>query len=564
MQLSLKYLLVTLLLFVFFSTQAQVQFAISSPVKEIGKQDELQIEYVISGISGAINFQPPNFEGWELIAGPIITQEDLKINGRGNPVVKYGYILLPKKTGKLVIPTTSVEVNGKSVFCSEYAINVRKQDHVDGVPVPGSSSAMLMQEQIKKEVAEEVELKPGEDIERKIRNNHFLKVIVSKKQVYVGEPVLVQYKLYSRLRFNAFVSKQPGFSGCSVTEMTTGEPKETVEMINGKKFGVRTFRTVQLFPLQPGKMTVGQVSVDNDITFTTASTDLRSMYYEEPAGVSKNITLTSDPVSVDVLALPKEAANLAVGNFAINVKLKKESNPVNESNAIIVTILGSGNFKSVNEPEIKLPGNIYRFDAVETAEIDKMSYPLTGKKVFEIPFEVSSTGKVSIAPMDFSFFDPAKGKIQTIHSSSLSLNVTPAVKKQLQQSSLSIEHAASSPKWLLYLLPLVFVGGAIIIWKRPKKKLQPVMSVAQTEQPVVAVVEKKIDLQERYNELLFVQGDAAFYTKAGSFTKELLQLGKGNKDVLTRLLQDCNTMLYTPMPVTSKKEVLDQLQQAIS
>jgi hypothetical protein len=564
MQLSRKYLLVTLLFFVFFSTQAQVQFAISSPVKEIGKKDELQIEYVISGANGALNFQPPNFEGWELITGPIITQQQLVINGKGSSVVKYGYILLPKKTGKLVIPTTSVEVNGKSVFCSVFSINVKKQDHVDGVPVPGSSSAIQMQEQIKEQVAEEVELKPGEDVLKKINSNHFLKVTVSKKQVYVGEPVLVQYKLYSRLRFNAFVSKQPTFIGCSVTEMTTGELKETVEVINGKKFGVRTFRTVQLFPLQAGKMTVGQVSVDNDISFTTASTDLRSMYYEEPAGVSKSITLTSEPVAIEVLPLPKEALNLPVGSFSITTKLKKESNAANEPNALIVTILGSGNFKSVNEPEIKLPENIYRFDAVEADEIDKISFPLTGKKVFEIPFEVNSTGKVSIAPIEFSFFDPVKGKVQTVSSNSLSLNVTAAVEKKLQQSAVSVNQTGFDVSWLLYLVPLVFIGGAAIIWKKPKKKLQPVLNIPQPEEPVKPSLERKFDVQERYNELLFVQGDAEFYTKAGSFAKDLLESAKGDQETLNKVLKDCNTMLYTPMPITSKKEILDQLKQAIS
>ncbi len=563
MQLNLKYLLIMVLTLMFFSTQAQVQFAISSPVKEIGRKDELQVEYVISGVNGALNFQPPGFDGWELVAGPIITEQRLMINGKGNPVVKYSYILSPKKTGKLQIPTTSIDINGKALFCSALAILVKKQDHVDGVPVPGSSAGILVQEQIREQVAEEVELKPGEDINKKISNNHFIKVVVSKKNLYVGEPVLVEYKLYSRLRFNATVAKQPTFTACSVTEMTTTDEKIKIERINGKKFGVRTFRTVQLFPLQPGKLIVGQVTVDSDITFTTASTDLRSLYYGEPAGITKSVTLTSDPISVDVMPLPKEAADLPVGAFAIIAKLKKDSNPANEPNALIVTILGSGNFKTINEPEVKFPNTVYRFDAVETDEIDKLRFPLTGKKAFEIPFEVNSIGKVEIAPVSFSFFDPLKGKVQTVYSKALSLNVTAAVEKKLQQSGVAFGETGFTAKWLLYLVPIVFVTGAIIIWRKPKKKTQPAMAEAEIAY-VLPEKERTINLQQRYDDLLLVQGDAGFYTKAGLFAKDLLNSGKGKREVLSKVLQDCNTMLYTPMPITSKKEVLERLKEAIS
>ena len=68
MKLNLRYFFCIALLLMFFQLQAQVQFSISVEVKEIGRKDELQVDYVISGADNVLNFQPPNFENWQLIA----------------------------------------------------------------------------------------------------------------------------------------------------------------------------------------------------------------------------------------------------------------------------------------------------------------------------------------------------------------------------------------------------------------------------------------------------------------------------------------------------------------
>jgi hypothetical protein len=269
----------------------------------------------------------------------------------------------------------------------------------------------------------------------------------------------------------------------------------------------------------------------------------------------------SEPLSIEVVPLPKEAVNQAIGNFSITTKLKKDTSAANEPNALVVTILGSGNFKSITEPDIKWSDNIYHFDATETDEIDRLNFPLTGKKIFEIPFEVIATGKINIPAVSLRFFDPSNGKLQTVHSDSLQLVVTPAVKTGVQSTAIA-GSTGFNIKLLLYLIPLAFIIGALIIWRKPKKKLQPVTEVHEME--TEAVVAREMNVQGGYNDLLLVQGDSEFYIQAGIFAKELIASGKGDKDVLLQVVKDCNTMLYTPLPTTSKKEVLEKLQQAIN
>jgi hypothetical protein len=279
------------------------------------------------------------------------------------------------------------------------------------------------------------------------------------------------------------------------------------------------------------------------------------------AGKDYDLLLSTEPFSIEVKPLPGNASS-TVGNFEVFTRLKKDTIAANETNALIVTVIGSGNFKSVAEPVIPWPDNIYHFDAKETDEIDKLSFPLTGRKTYEIPFEVNAAGKIDFAPVTFSYFDASKAVFKTAKSNPLQLMVMPAVKANIQQSVLISTDGGMKINYLLYLLGGVFVIGAIFIWRRPKKKVQPVISVVAEEQAVEPAVHYSI--KDKLDELIFIQDDTAFYTKARELAKDMIAVDKGDQELLLQVLQDCNTVLYTPIPSTSRKEILEKLQRAFS
>jgi hypothetical protein len=566
MKLNRRYLLSIALLLTIFDLQAQVQFSIAVDVKEIGRNDELQVDYVITGTGKVSNFNPPNFEKWKVISGPDYSTVSYNVNGVKDQVVKYSYVLQPTTTGDLPLPGTSIVANNKTFSCKHVIVKVNKQEHLDGVPPPGSSSlfqgGLTMQDnQGEDEFAKEYVLKAGEDPVKKIKNNLFVKASASKMKVYVGEPVLITYRLYTRLKSHSRVVKQPAFTGCSVHEMTTNDLVSERVVVNGKTYNSYLFRKVQLIPLQAGKMLIGQASVENSVTFLASSSDLRNLYYDQPTGNEHSVTLTTDPVSVEVLPLPDNISTHTLGKYTISAKLKKDTSAANESNALIVTVEGAGNFKSLGEPEIKWQESIYHFDAVETDEIDKLSFPLAGKRVYEIPFEANSAGKVEISPISLSFFDPAKGTVQTSRSTPLQLTVTPAVPHGIQQTLAAVDKHFFDIRLLLSIVAAGFIAGAFIIWRKPRRKLQAVVPVASS--PEETIVVNQIDAQEKLNALVSVKGDAEFYNKASAFAKEMIAAGKGDRELLLQVLADCNTMLYTPLPTTNKKEILDKLQQSL-
>ena len=61
-------------------------------------------------------------------------------------------------------------------------------------------------------------LKDGENVQEKINKNVFVKVSADKNSCFIGEPVVVTYKLYTRLKMETNVSKSPSFNGFSVID----------------------------------------------------------------------------------------------------------------------------------------------------------------------------------------------------------------------------------------------------------------------------------------------------------------------------------------------------------
>ncbi|MHC5879431.1 hypothetical protein ACYT69_10950, partial [Streptococcus pyogenes] len=62
-------------------------------------------------------------------------------------------------------------------------------------------------------------LKPGEDAVEKIKKNIFIKMEADKSESYVGQPVVVSFKLYTRLRSETNITSAPSFNGFSVMDM---------------------------------------------------------------------------------------------------------------------------------------------------------------------------------------------------------------------------------------------------------------------------------------------------------------------------------------------------------
>lgn len=435
----------------------QVKFTTAAGNREIGKGDYVQVQFKVENAKEIDQFSPPDFSGFELAQEPSQSSGMTMINGNTSQYQAVTYVLRSTRIGKFTIGGASALVDGKKMRSNPVTITVTATSSGNnGNSVNNNNSINPFPQMSWPDISaggpgdfkSEYLLRPGEDVNEKIRKNLFLKVLVDKTTCYVGEPIVATYKLYSRLRAESQETKSPTLNGFSVYDMVNqGSDRSSVEKVNGKTFKVLVLRQAQLIPLQARTVDLDPIEVENTVHFAKAvrrqpsrnSDDpfrdlFDQMSGEEAMGpeIVENVTLDTKPLAITVKPLPEKNKpadfNGAVGKFSIDAELANRNISAQDEADLKVTVKGSGNLPVINAPQVSWPAGMNAFDPKAKEEINKMVVPMSGSKTFDYIFTPGDPGHYTIPPIAFSFFDPSARAYKHIQSNALDFEVTPAVK----------------------------------------------------------------------------------------------------------------------------------------
>ncbi|MEP6747273.1 MAG: BatD family protein [Bacteroidota bacterium] len=570
---------------------AQVKFSTIINDKEVGKDDYLQVQYIVENASSVESLAPPVFNGFTVVSGPMQQTGMSIINGATSKYEGVTYILKPSATGSFTIGGATATVNGKSMHSNSVTVTVTNAASRQSNPV-ANPFGLALPEEAPEEVDEEYILRKGESAADKIKNNLFVKLDVNKTTCYAGEPVVATYKLYSRLKSESRITKRPSLSQFSVYDMVQPEANNpSVEKLNGKLYNTHIIRKVQLYPLQDGSFDLDPVEVDNTIRFlrlegSNGKISMQQLINDYMNGVTdgkmeeQQVTLASKPVTITVKALPAEGKPVsfdgAVGKFTISALLPKIDITANETAVFDVILKGQGNLTLINGPPVQWPKDVEAYEPTVKENLDRTVAPISGTKLFEYSFTPKQPGKIIIPPVEFSYFDPAANAYKTIRTDSIVADVAKASKKSNQVTFATDANQSSSAgnfKWirLLWLLPLLAVAFLALLFNR--KKNTPVKNNIAAA-PARPVTDKDVivpaDPFEGAKHALAAVNSQLFYKETGKATWHILAekfnltSSQLNKPVVIRLLQqgnqpaetiqllenvlnDCELALYTPV-----------------
>lgn len=437
--------ILSFLLFLFFGkfSFAQVKITCNIYPSEIKINELSSIQFTVENFSDLRFFTPPDFKDVQVVSGPIFGGESYSINGKQRKRASIGFIVKAKKPGVFKFENASCEVDGAVVKCKAVVLRVKKNVN---------NSQLKIENEPKTEpgILEDQYIREGENIDKKIAESMHLRLSVSKKSCYVGEPIVATYKLYTRLKSDCNLIQNPSFNGFSVIDLQAPDVTEKYfEELNGQKYSVYVIRKSQLYPLLEGNIEIEPASVEGNVEFiknTGKRNSGYSSFLDDPffsETVNSKLYLKTDSAIVNVKPLPPgkpESFNGAVGNFEIQSKLEDDVFTANKGGKLIITIKGSGNFQMINSPEISWPKGFDTFEPEIKDDVNKISVPVTGKKKFEFEFNTNSVGDFSIPPVNFSFFDPELKEYKTLSTAPINFKVLPADKK-----SKSKEHFAMTP-----------------------------------------------------------------------------------------------------------------------
>ena len=473
------------LLFIFtavvVSLNAQVDFTLTVSQRNISIDDELYIDYTVKGTSKDVGMPMVNFNSWDVISGPNTSTRISFVNGKRSSSVAYSFVLKPKNTGQLTVPSAEIAIEGNTYKSNSVTVNVARGGGRSGnnstQQRPGRSSGSIFDifDDIFGEPSQprNPSMRPGQSPSEFMKENNFVKVTPSKQIVYIGEPILVTYEFYSGMSLSsANVAKQPSFNGASVIEMTEEKPPFKTNH-NGREYMVSRIRQAQLIPLKTGNITLESAEVATEIMVN----DNYGLSAKKQTATIKNA-----PMNITVQPLPPGApAGFSgnVGQFSISSNVERTSLPAGETNYLTVTINGEGNIDGIKQPVINFPNDIQSFQAADSQSINKQIFPMQVTKIFKIPFVGQKEGSVVIPTVSFSYFDNIENAYKTVTTQPINITFTAPLKKGIFEREVDNEEY-SRTGWILIIVAIgILVLTGLLLFGRNKYKNKTIT----TDQP---------------------------------------------------------------------------------
>lgn len=515
------FLFILLMFFACANVFAQEKFYCRVSEKNIAKNETLQIDYVIENAGSINDVNLPEFKSFSVVSGPNQSSETSMINGKTTASYSISFLVQPKSPGKFVIPAASARINNKTMTTNtvEVVVGNRTSKNSSGgnsmlQSLLPSMGIGLPQMDMPDLPDEDVYLKPGEDFNEKVKKDLLVVLQVNKTNCFIGEPIVATYKLCSRLKSESKVTKRPSLDGFSVYDMVDVQnASPTVENIGGKPYTVHVIRKVQLYPLQTGTFQLDPVELDNTVRFirrgsspsSSSKNPLQQMMddYGNQTWEEHEVTIASKPATIVVKPLPENkpaSFNGAVGKFTMEAKLSTTELHAEDDATLNITLNGEGNLPLINAPGVTFPMSFESFDPTVKENVDKTVSPIAGSKQFNFMFVPSDTGTFTIAPITFSYFDPAANSYKTISSEPLTVHVLKALhkkKKSKTAAPLQTNNSFVLKDWWYWMAGGIVLIGILLWVLFAKRKKQPSTGIKNeiTEPPVVEKKKESAPIQ---------------------------------------------------------------------
>lgn len=443
----------------FFSCTALFGQSLNVEAPNVVEKGEV-FRIVYSADTEIEDFQLPVLSGLELIAGPIPSRSSgtTIVNGKRTDYMQISYSIMVRATavGLLKIDPAQCKING----------TVQKSRSLEIEVVQGSGAAQSSDAAVPSKSTGEVS---SDDI--------FLRLVFSKTNVVVGEPIVATLKLYTRVGIGGFEDvKFPVFNGFWSQEMETPQNINFVrENYNNKIYNSAVLRKYMLLPQQSGTLTIDPAYMVCQVEVMRGSNSRRSIFddfFDTYQTVRKRVSTNSAKINVSPLPGGAPASfGGGVGEFSMSVKLNRDSIKAHEAGSLLVEISGSGNMNLIETPQVMLPNDFEKYDVKTTDNFSNGASGLAGKKSFEFPFIPRSSGRFVIPPIEYSYYNIKQNKYVTLRSDSLVLKVSENENAAAAGQSViagigkqSVVNLGSDIRYIFTSWPQLAKKGFFVIW----------------------------------------------------------------------------------------------------
>mgnify|MGYP004442566857 FL=1 len=457
-----------------------VSFKVQAP-RQVIEGRNFQISFVLSNAEGS-GISIPDVPGCRKLYGPATsTQQSYSwVNGKStqSSSVSYTMTYRAEKAGKYNVGAAKITADGKSYSTSPFTLEVLPADKNSG---GGSQGGSVQFDDPTTQTA-------GKKITSK---DFFVRIALSKNNVYEQEAVVCTIKLYTKYQISQFMcTKQPSFDGFLIEELPLQAQLNSIENVGGQNYMTAELKRCILFPQKSGKLTI--TSGVYDVTLVQFEQQ-RTFFGIQRIPVEQQIQVSSNSSSVVITPLPEpQPATFAgaVGTFTATANLNPQSLKTFDAATYQIQISGTGNIKYLKAPSIAFPSQFEVYDPQSDVQASVSGSNVTGKVNFDYTFVPQYVGEYEIPKVVFTYFNPSTKKYVDINIDGRKTTVGKGkggsgnINKGLEQKNKDILHIKTGDLhqskehsyclvtfsyWLMYIIPALLLAF-LLIYNRKKLK----------------------------------------------------------------------------------------------
>ena len=322
-----------------------------------------------------------------VISGPSQQTSMQWINGKVTNSRIMSWSLSPKREGRLVIPRLNVQISGKN------------------------------------SVTEKIVVFVGQSQKKESDLDVFISAEINKESVYIGEQITLTYSIYRRVECSIEPFEIPKFPGFWSEELfRPNQIKFKNIAINGVQYQKGILYKVALFPISGKELEIEPLSlkIQKQKKKKRRGRDpFFDPFFDSFFTETETKILKSKKREIFIKDYPKSRPigfTGAVGDFKISTATDTDSINVNEAITFRVIIEGTGNMGLFTIPKMSFADDIDQFPPKENFEKNVFRDELSGKMIWEYILVPRVSGKLSIPPISFTFFNPKIEKWQKLSS----------------------------------------------------------------------------------------------------------------------------------------------------
>jgi len=279
-----------------------------------------------------------------------------------------------------------------------------------------------------------VKITDAPPVSNSVKNNigkpFFGIISTSRNQVYVGEPVVISSKVYSRGRITDVADYEPlkieGLAHKTDLFKNLDNLQVKNESIEGVNFQTIKISEDVVIPQEAGSITCVPFSIQ--------------LGYQGNFFFNDYTRIESGSASIKVLPLPDGAPkgfNGAVGNFKVSASI--EGSDLKEGDVFIYKLRmeGKGNLHLLSTPEINLPEAFEQYG--DPRKNEKVSIGAQGGEgfiEFEYTIQANEGGRYNWQPLSFGYFNPSQKKYITVELANVQLDIAKSEFEAMADGSL--------------------------------------------------------------------------------------------------------------------------------